>query len=50
MARRSRDEDLLMEDELTAAFLGEEELIADEPVQTASPASAAPQDDWDEEE
>ena len=24
MARRSRDEDLLMEDELTAAFLGED--------------------------
>ena len=26
MARRSRDDDLLMEDELTAAFLGEEDL------------------------
>jgi hypothetical protein len=25
MARRDRDEDLLMEDELTAAFLGDDE-------------------------
>ncbi len=51
MARRSRDEDLLMEDELTAAFLGEEELIVDEPAQPAdNTASAAQQDEWDEEE
>ena len=26
MARKSRDEDLLMEDELTAAFLGDDDL------------------------
>lgn len=54
MARRSRDEDLLMEDELTAAFLGEEELMTEEPVQAtaaADPATASqPQDDWDEDE
>lgn len=51
MARRSRDEDLLMEDELTAAFLGEEELIVDEPAQPAAETgSAAQQDEWDEEE
>lgn len=53
MARRSRDEDLLMEDELTAAFLGEEDLLSDEPVATqdsGAQQSAAPQDEWDEEE
>jgi HSP20 family protein len=52
MARRSRDEDLLMEDELTAAFLGEEELMPDEPqAQQAEVAdAAAQQDEWDEEE
>lgn len=51
MARRSRDEDLLMEDELTAAFLGEDELMTDEPQQAPSNASeAAPTDEWDEEE
>lgn len=54
MARRSRDEDLLMEDELTAAFLGEEDLLADEPVATpdsgAQQQTAVPQDEWDEEE
>lgn len=45
MARRNTDEDLLMEDELTAAFLGDDDLASDpgQPVQ--------PQDDeWDEEE
>ncbi len=51
MARRNRDEDLLMEDELTAAFLGD-----DEPGDAASAApstddSAAPSaDEWDEDE
>lgn len=47
MARRSRDEDLLMEDELTAAFLGDDDdaVVADDPQQPA-PTS----DDWDEEE
>lgn len=46
MARRSRDDDLLMEDELTAAFLGEEDAPADE----AAQQPAASSDDWDEEE
>ncbi len=48
MARRNRDEDLLMEDELTAAFLDDTDLPGSDPA-----ASAAPADDnaqWDEEE
>jgi HSP20 family protein len=44
MARRTADDDLLMEDELTAAFLGEEELVQTQ----AQPAVA--DDEWDEEE
>jgi HSP20 family protein len=51
MARRSRDEDLLMEDELTAAFLGEDDLDMD---MAAEDPNAAPEpaanDDWDEED
>lgn len=51
MARRSRDdEDLLMEDELTAAFLGDDDM----PMQSDDPATAPqtdqPADEWDEEE
>ena len=46
MARRGRDDDLLMEDELTAAFLGEDDAPADE--DTAQPAPA--DNEWDEEE
>jgi HSP20 family protein len=50
MARRSRDEDLLMEDELTAAFLGEDDDMmapaGDDGTATAAPTS----DDWDEED
>jgi HSP20 family protein len=51
MARRSRDEDLLMEDELTAAFLGEDDDVAPAS-DSAAPAAAAtePNDEWDEEE
>ena len=49
MARRNRDEDLLMEDELTAAFLGEEDLPTDDPG-LGAPVSAAPTDEWEEEE
>jgi HSP20 family protein len=46
MARRNRDDDLLMEeDELTAAFLGDEASPAEDPTQ---PAVA--QEEWDEEE
>lgn len=53
MARRSRDEDLLMEDELTAAFLGEDDFgaPADNPVMQDDPATVAvATDDWDEED
>ncbi len=49
MARRSRDEDLLMEDELTAAFLGEDDMAPvgdDDQGQQVATAT----DDWDEEE
>ena len=47
MARRNRDEDLLMEDELTAAFLGDD----DTPASSATvPSADEPADEWDEEE
>ncbi|MCX6727403.1 MAG: Hsp20/alpha crystallin family protein [Candidatus Saccharibacteria bacterium] len=48
MARRNRDEDLLMEDELTAAFLGEDDV----PTQSAQAqqATVAVAEEWDEEE
>ncbi len=49
MARKSRDEDLLMEDELTAAFLGDDDMppsVVDDNQQ----AAAAPSDEWDEED
>lgn len=47
MARRSRDDDLLMEeDELTAAFLGDDDLGG---VQD-TPQPAAPAEEWDEED
>jgi len=47
MARRNRDEDLLMEDELTAAFLGDDDLASD----NGSPAQpAAANDDWEEDD
>lgn len=53
MARRNRDDDLLMEDELTAAFLGDDDLPTSDSVpvdetQTAAQAPAA--DEWDEDE
>ena len=49
MARRNRDDDLLMEeDELTAAFLGDDE-TAPAPDQAAAP-EPAPADEWDESE
>lgn len=50
MARRNRDEDLLMEDELTAAFLGDDDLVtADEPQQAVA-AAAVVEEEWDEED
>jgi len=55
MARRNRDEDLLMEDELTAAFLGDDDFATtDQPQQTnaaeGQQQAAAPADEWDEED
>jgi HSP20 family protein len=54
MARRSRDEDLLMEDELTAAFLGDDDMpmpVEEDDGQGPAPAApAAPTDEWDEED
>lgn len=50
---RKRDDDLLMEDELTAAFLGDDDLgpAPSAPADDDAGSSAAPQqDDWDEEE
>jgi HSP20 family protein len=53
MARRSRDEDLLMEDELTAAFLGDDDMpsaaITDDQ-SAAAPQAAVPSDEWDEDD
>lgn len=51
MARKSRnDEDLLIEDELTAAFLSDDDVVdaakADQPTATAE----QPSDEWDDEE
>ena len=49
MARRSRDDDLLLEeDELTAAFLGDD--TAAPATDTAQPATPATEDEWDEDE
>ena len=48
MARRNRDEDLLMEDELTAAFLGEDDVPAQSA--QAQQATVAVAEEWDEEE
>ncbi|HET7060362.1 MAG TPA: Hsp20/alpha crystallin family protein [Candidatus Saccharimonadales bacterium] len=55
MARRNRDDDLLLEeDELTAAFLGDEATLpADNNAGGDQPAAAAPaaaDDEWDEDE
>jgi HSP20 family protein len=49
MARKGQDEDLLMEDELTAAFLGEDDAPAAD--NSDAPQQAAPaSEEWDEEE
>lgn len=51
MARKSRDEDLLMEDELTAAFLGDDDLGPAPIDDQGQPQAAAPsQDDWEEDD
>lgn len=53
MARRSRDDDLLLEeDELTAAFLGDDDLgvaVATDPAQPQA-AQPAVEDEWDDDE
>ncbi len=50
MARKNRDDDLLLEeDELTAAFLGDETATATEPAPAGAAAPAA-DDEWDEDE
>jgi HSP20 family protein len=52
MARKNRDDDLLLEDELTAAFLGDEDnsqqspMLDEEMMQSEEPAT----EEWDEEE
>jgi HSP20 family protein len=48
MARKSRDEDLLIEDELTAAFLGDDDLPGDDN-SSSTPTSTA-NEEWDEDE
>jgi len=52
MARRNRDDDLLMEDELTAAFLGDDDLPTsnDAPVAVQASAQAPANEEWDEDE
>lgn len=56
MARKSRDEDLLLEDELTAAFLGDDDntVPMDDPVDMGNDMDAEPtsmpEDEWEEEE
>jgi HSP20 family protein len=54
MARKTRDDELLMEDELTAAFLGEEDagVLMPDPTadDTGMPMGSPADDEWDEEE
>lgn len=52
MARRNRDEELLMEDELTAAFLGDDDMnVAVAPLQQQdNGTSSNSDDDWEEDD
>jgi HSP20 family protein len=50
MARKSRDEDLLMEDELTAAFLGDEAGLGPMEDESLPMDEAAVNDEWEEDE
>lgn len=51
MARRNRGDDLLMEeDELTAAFLGDDNVVAAPVADEPADQPAAAQDEWDEDE
>jgi HSP20 family protein len=51
MARKSRDDDLLLEDELTAAFLGEEDDTMNAPIdEGATEDSTATTEEWEDDE
>ena len=51
MARRNRDDDLLLEeDELTAAFLGDDTSMAPQQSQSAQPQAMPADDEWDEDD
>ncbi len=51
MARRNRDDDLLLEeDELTAAFLGDDDAVPVVDDSQATGASASANDEWDEDD
>ncbi len=55
MARKTRDDDLLLEDELTAAFLGEEDnsnmaVMPDNDMDMDMEEPTAVQDEWEEDE
>ncbi len=52
MARRNRDDDLLLEeDELTAAFLGDDDMVPNNQTNQNQPQSNVPtNDEWDEDE
>lgn len=49
MARRGQNDDLLMEDELTAAFLGDDDMPTPA-TDNGQEAASTPSDDWDEED
>ena len=51
MARRNREDDLLLEeDELTAAFLGDDDLTMAEPSNDEQPQAQPVSDEWEEDE
>lgn len=50
MARKNRDEDLLIEDELTTAFLSDDDVAAAASAAAQPAAQAQAGDEWDEEE
>ncbi len=51
MARKNRDsEDLLIEDELTAAFLSDDDVAAQAGAAAQADSQAQPADEWDEDE
>ncbi|MDL2341578.1 MAG: Hsp20/alpha crystallin family protein [Patescibacteria group bacterium] len=51
MARRNREDDLLLEeDELTAAFLGDDDLTLSQPGNNDQPQAQPASDEWEEDE